>query len=78
MKLSYIECSFDYIVFATCFEQLHSEHAEADTLQYDGACASDESRLSCVSHDAADDEKIVSQEATCARELECPNFDLGF
>ncbi|KAK9926354.1 hypothetical protein M0R45_023590 [Rubus argutus] len=58
--------------------QLHSEHAEADTLQYDGGCASDDSRSSCVSHDAADDEKIASQEPTCARELECPNFDLGF
>lgn len=40
---------------------------------------------SCVSHVAADNEKIVSQEPSCARkverpsfELEGPSFDLGF
>ncbi|XP_062027286.1 uncharacterized protein LOC133743382 isoform X1 [Rosa rugosa] len=66
--------------------QLHSDHVEADTARHNRECASDESRSSsCFSHDAADDEKIVSQEPSCARnqenpsfELEFPSFDLGF
>ncbi|KAL6182842.1 hypothetical protein ACLB2K_044254 [Fragaria x ananassa] len=67
-------------------EGVHSDHVKADTARHNTDCVSDESRSgSCVSHVAADNEKIVSQEPSCARkverpsfELEGPSFDLGF
>lgn len=69
-------CSFDTI-FATSLKQVHSDHVKADTARHNTDCVSDESRSSsCVSHVAADNEKIVSQEPSCARKVECPSFEL--